>query len=52
MFTLTQIGRTAQHYICMGLSVVIVASTFMLSGYAAQATANQAGYSVTITQIL
>jgi hypothetical protein len=52
MFAYTQISRKAQHYICMALSALIVASTFTLSGYAAQATASQDGYSVTITQIL
>jgi ABC-type proline/glycine betaine transport system permease subunit len=51
MFAMNQIGRHVQHYICMALSAVIVASTLGLGGYAAQSVVHDESYSVTITQI-
>jgi ABC-type proline/glycine betaine transport system permease subunit len=51
MFSINQIDRSVQRYICMALSVVIVASMLWVSGYAAQVASRHEGYSVTITQV-
>jgi hypothetical protein len=50
MFSLTQVSRTTQQYVCMALAAFIVASSLSLGAYAAE-TATQLDYSVTITQI-
>jgi hypothetical protein len=51
MFSLTQISRSTQQYVCMALSALIVTASLSLGAFAAEA-ATHADYSVTITQIL
>jgi hypothetical protein len=51
MFSLTQVSRSTQQYICMALSALIVTVSLSLGAFAADAAA-QVNYSVTITQIL
>jgi hypothetical protein len=50
MFTLTQITRSAQQYICMALSALIVSASLSVGAYAAESAAHP-DYQVTITQI-
>lgn len=50
MFDLTQISRSTQQYICMALSVAIVALSLSLGAYAADSAAH-VGYTVTIEQL-
>ena len=50
MFTLTDISRTTQRFVCMALAAVIVATSLSLGALAAESASN-VGYSVTITQI-
>ena len=50
MFSLTQVSRTTQQYICMALSVLIVSASLSLGAFAAEAAAHN-DYSVTITQL-
>ena len=50
MFSLTQVSRTTQQYVCMALAAFIVTASLSLGAYAAEAATN-VGYTVTITQI-
>jgi len=50
MFSLSQISRSTQQYVCMALSALIVSASLSLGAYAAEAAAHT-DYSVTITQI-
>ena len=50
MFSLTQISRITQQYVCMALAALIVTASLSLGAYAAEA-ASHVDYSVTITQI-
>ena len=50
MFSLNQISRTTQQYVCMALAALIVSASLSLGSYAAEA-ASHVDYSVTITQI-
>lgn len=50
MFDLTQISRTTQQYVCMALSVAIVAISLSLGAFAAESASN-VGYTVTIQQL-
>ena len=51
MFSLTQISRSTQQYVCMALSALIVTASLSLGALAAEGAAHL-DYSVTITQIL
>ena len=48
MFSLTQISRSTQQYVCMALSALIVTASLSLGVLAAEAAAHL-DYSVTIT---
>jgi hypothetical protein len=50
MFSLNQISRTTQQFVCMALAALIVSASLSLGAYAAEA-ASHVDYSVTITQI-
>lgn len=50
MFSLTQISRTTQQFVCMTLSAIIVAASLSIGAYGAQAAAHP-GYVVTIAQV-
>jgi hypothetical protein len=50
MFSITQISRETQQYVCMALAALIVTASLSLGAYAAEAAA-QADYTVTISQI-
>lgn len=50
MFSLTQISRTTQQFVCMALAALIVSASLSLGAYAAEAASHR-DYSVTITQI-
>ena len=50
MFSLTQISRSTQQYVCMALSALIVSASLSLGAYAAEAAAH-VDYAVTITQL-
>ena len=50
MFDLTRISRTTQQYVCMALSVAIVAISLSLGAFAAESAAD-VGYTVTIEQL-
>jgi hypothetical protein len=50
MFSLDQISRTTQQFVCMALAALIVTASLSLGAYAAEA-ASHVDYSVTITQI-
>jgi hypothetical protein len=50
MFTLTQITRSTQQYICMALSALIVSASLSIGAYAADSAAHP-DYQVTITQL-
>jgi hypothetical protein len=50
MFSLTEISRTTQHFICMTLAALIVSASLSLGAYTADTAAHH-NYSVTITQL-
>ncbi len=50
MFSLTDISRTTQQYVCMALSAFVVTVSLSLGAWMAEAAA-EADYSVTITQL-
>lgn len=50
MFSLTEISRTTQQFVCMTLAALIVTASLSLGVYGANEAANL-GYSVTITQL-
>lgn len=50
MFSLTQISRSTQQYVCMALSALIVTASLSIGAYAAEAAAHL-DYAVTITQL-
>src|SRR5690349_14422291 len=50
MFSLTQISRTTQQFVCMTLSAIIVTASLSLGAYGAQ-SATHPDYVVTITQL-
>jgi hypothetical protein len=50
MFSLDQISRTTQQFVCMTLAALIVTASLSLGAYAAEA-ASHVDYSITITQI-
>jgi hypothetical protein len=50
MFSLSDISRSTQQYVCMALAALIVTASLSLGVYAAEAAAH-ADYTVTITQL-
>lgn len=50
MFSLTDISRTTQQYVCMTLAALIVFGSLSLGAYGTYAAADL-GYTVTITQL-
>jgi hypothetical protein len=50
MFSLTQISRSTQQFVCMALAALIVTASLSLGAYGADAAAHL-GYTVTITQL-
>jgi hypothetical protein len=50
MFTLNQISRSTQRFVCMTLAALIVAGSLSVGALGAQ-SALDTGYSVTITQL-
>lgn len=50
MFSLTEISRTTQQFVCMTLAALVVTASLSLGAFGAQAAAHP-GYSVTITQL-
>jgi hypothetical protein len=50
MFSLTDISRTTQQFICLALAALIVSASLSLGAYGADAAAHH-NYSVTITQL-
>jgi hypothetical protein len=50
MFSLSDITRSTQQYVCMALAALIVTASLSLGAYAAEAAAH-ADYTVTITQL-
>jgi hypothetical protein len=50
MFTVHQISRTTQRFVCMTLAAVIVAASLSVGAFGAQSALNT-GYSITITQL-
>jgi len=50
MFSLTQVSRTTQQFVCMTLSAIIVAASLSLGAYGAESAAHL-DYAVTITQL-
>jgi hypothetical protein len=50
MFSLTEISRTTQQFICMTLAALIVSASLSFGAYTADAAADH-NYSVTITQL-
>lgn len=50
MFSLTDISRTTQQFVCMALAAFIVTASLSLGAYGTYAAADL-GYSVTITQL-
>jgi hypothetical protein len=50
MFSLTEISRTTQQFVCATLAALIVTASLTLGAYGAH-SATHLGYEVTITQL-
>ncbi len=50
MFSLSNISRSTQQFVCMTLAAIVVSASLSLGAYAAEAAA-RADYTVTITQL-
>jgi hypothetical protein len=50
MFTITELSRTAQRFVCLLLATVVVAASLSIGAFGAHSALHE-DYSVTITQL-